>query len=376
MQENTPQVPITQEAKPEVKGVPQTPQQSPVVPQTPLKPTPPTKPKKWLKTKILIILIALVSLVTGGFFVWKNVFVPEEVYKGIWLFGLPPNWLASNVEKMKDIGINTAFLEVIIFETDGNRVGGIDTSHTVADIQTAHENGLKVALTTGFAPKPKWEDVDIELLNSKIIELAELAEEYDVEFFAPLNEPDMPNTGRWRQEILHKIKEVYHGEIIWKGAGVGLPDKATISEIAEQPPGDFSGYDYIGFSSMYMPEEFLEPEELSQYADRLTLEGYSEYFEGVLDYVLAQAERDGVKGVMITEFGVMHVFDQGSWNEEEVARAYEIVLEKGKGKVAGFIAFNFLEIELSGNVPPEFLVHLKGSPKTEEVIRRWFREIL
>ena len=328
-----------------------------------------------MKKLILILGLAILVLGGGGFFLYKNVFAPKEIYKGVWLFGLPPNWLASNTQKMKDIGINTVFLEVIIFEVDGNRVGGIDTSHTVADIQAAHENGLKVALTTGFAPKPKWEEIDVEELNSRIIELAELAEEYNVELFAPLNEPP-GNTGNWRQEILHRIKEVYHGEVVWKGAGPGPSDKATISEIPEQPPGDFVGYDYIGFSSMYMPEEFLEPEELSQYADRLTLEGYSEYFEGVLDYALAQAERDGVKGVIITEFGVMHVFDRGTWNEEEVARAYEIVLEKGKGKVAGFIAFNFLEIELSGKVPPEFLVHLKGSPKTEEVIRRWFREIL
>ena len=375
MEGNTPQVPTIQETQPEVKGVSQAPQQPSVSFQIPPNPTSSTKPKKWLKVKILIILIALVGLGIGGFFLYRNIFVKKEVYKGVWLFGLPPNWLASNTQRMKDIGINTVFLEVIIFEVDGNRVGGIDTSHTVADIQAAHENGLKVALTAGFAPKPKWEEIDVEELNSRIIELAVLAEEYDVELFAPLNEPP-GNTGNWRQEILHRIKEVYHGEVVWKGAGPGPSDKATISEISEQPPGDFVGYDYIGFSSMYMPEEFLEPEELSQYADRLTLEGYSEYVEGVLDHVLAQAERDGVKGVMITEFGVMHVFDQGSWNEEEVARAYEIVLEKGKGKVAGFIAFNFLEIELSGKVPPEFLVHLKGSPKTEEVIRRWFREIL
>ena len=358
-------------------------QQPPNISQTPPPPTggptPPTKSNKWLKLKILIILIALVSLATGGFFVWKNIFAPKEVYKGVWLFGLPPNWLASNVQKMKDIGINTVFIEVIIFEVDGNRVGGIDTSHTVADIQAAHENGLKVALTTGFAPKPKWEEIDVEELNSRIIELAELAEEYNVELFAPLNEPP-GNTGNWRQEILHRIKEVYHGEIVWKGAGSGLPDKTPseefFKEVSEQPPGDFVGYDYIGFSSMYMPREILEPEEQIQLADQLTLEGYSQYVEGALDYVLAQAERDGVKGVMITEFGVLAVFEQGTWDEEEVARAYEIVLEKGKGKVAGFIAFNFLEIELSGKVPPEFLVHLKGSQKTEEVIRRWFREVL
>ena len=68
MEGDTPQVPVTQEAQPETKGVP----------QTPPEPTVPTKPKKRLKLKILIILVvALVGLGVGGFFVYKNIFGPE-----------------------------------------------------------------------------------------------------------------------------------------------------------------------------------------------------------------------------------------------------------------------------------------------------------
>lgn len=107
-----------------------------------------------------------------------------------------------------------------------------------------------------------------------------------------------------------------------------------------------------------------------------------QYVDNVLKYVSALAEKDNCK-VMITEFDVLHRFfmaepgvvvdrlEDGSWSKEEFAKAYEIVLEKGKGKVVGFIAGNFLEIEMSG-----VLININDTPKTKEVVKKWFTEIL
>jgi len=341
-----------------------------------------------MNTKTLIILIILIGLGAGVFFVWKNIPVPDGektkeekteeeiyIYKGIWMPTLllqDPNYLASNIEKLKDLGINTIFIAAFspfaepefekikeVFSPEFleklKEVIPIEKELIIDNIQTAHRNGLKVALTVGDPPVP--ENVDLEALNSRIIEVAKLAEEYDVELFAPLNEPEKifsENIGEWRQEILHKVKEVYHGEVTSNGAMPGFPDKESISKTPEQPPGDFAGYDYIGFGSMLMSEQ--------------TLEEYSERVEGALDYTLAKAERDGCKGVIITEFGVLM---GGPWNEEEIARAYEIVLEKGKDKIVGFFAFRFyfLEVDIPGMV-------IEENPKTVEVIKRWFTEIL
>ncbi len=254
-----------------------------------------------------------------------------QVYKGSWGPVLLPNSLAG----MKDMGMNTVFIQDF----------GPFKELLVANIQTAHRNGLKVVLTTGFMPPyPKPWEVDTEDLNSKIIELAKLAEEYGVEFFSPLNEPDCifwENTARWGQEILPRIREVYHGEIIWKGA-IFCYDEILSGDW----PTDFSGYDYIGFS--------ITPRA------GMTLEKYPQFVDNVLDTVLGFAERDNVKGVMVTEFGVWE-WGPGR-SEEEVARAFEIVLERGENKVVGFFALNLLGLEISG--------------KIEEVIRRWYREIL
>jgi hypothetical protein len=339
-----------------------------------------------------IIGIVIIGVIFTIWYVQRGSDKPVEVeYNGIWMSTLlfrDMNYLESNVQKLKDMGINTIYIvafppypeatfeklketfvpEIVEMFRD---LVPIEKELIIANIQTAHNNDLKVALSV--IKPPVLEEKDIEELNLKIIEYAKLAEEHDVELFAPMAEPpNIINNGIWRQEILLRIKEVYHGEIFWSGAGPGLPDKETISNIPKQPPGDFVGYDYIGFSTLFFPSEILNQGD----PDYPTIEEYPEYVEGAIDYMLAVAERDGVKKVIITEFGVIGTIAMSessilSLSQEEMARAYEIVLEQGNGKVVGFFANDdFLGIELPG------IPLLKENLKTKEVIRRWFREIL
>lgn len=344
-----------------------------------------------MKTKTLFVLIILIGLSVGGFFVWKNFFVPETektreekteeeiyIYKGIWMPGmlLIPDYLASNIQKLKDIGINAVFLaglpalpesyfEKLPFPPETlekiKEILPIEKELLIADIQTAHRNGLKVVLTVGIDPKPKMEEIDLEDWNSKIIEYARLAEEYDVELFAPMAEPgglfDEKDIGIWGQEILLRVKEVYHGEVVWMGCGPGGEPRSEefLKELSEGPPGKYVGYDYIGFGLNLVPE--------------MTLEEFPQYIDNSIKYKLAQAERDNCKGVMVTEFSV---FLPKQRSEEEVARAHEIVLEKAKDydKIFGLFAANFLGGQIEG------LPLIEEDIKTEEVLRKWFREIL
>jgi hypothetical protein len=405
-----PEVSVAQKVKTEVKDVPQTLQQPPVVPQTPSESTLPAKPNKKLKLKILaILIIALVGLGMGGFFVWKYFFASEtsvpllerivnrkkeeeiSIYKGVWMPTIifqDENYIELNAQKLKDIGINTIFIQgspsqpEVWLEKIKDRappeliervkeVLPVEKEYIIDKIEQSHRNGFKVALTV--SNPPDLQGMDMDLLNARIVEYAELAQEYDVELFAPMNEPGTifgANTGKWRQEILPKIKEVYHGDVLWKGAGLGLPKEPLTDEffkkIAEGKPGDRSGYDYLGFSTMFIPKDKMEPHELIQFADMLTLEDYAKNVENTIKYALALAERDNCKGVIISEFGVL---DEESLTQEEIARAYEIVLEKGQGKVDGFIALDFFEVKMLG-------VHVEEKVKTTEVVKKWFTEIL
>jgi len=309
-----------------------------------------------------------------------------QIYKGIWapmIIFQDQDYLSSNLQELKDMGVNALFVMATppFTEADFKRIEEtlslevvekvreilpVEKEIIINIIQTAHNNGLKVGLTMGNPPVP--ENVDVEAINSKIIEMAKLAEEYDVELFAPMDEAEKiftqnPSIGEWRQEILPRIKEVYHGDVVWKGAGVGLPSEPRTEEnlraFAESPPGDFAGYDYIGNGIMLSPEQY-------------TLEEYSQYVEEVLKFYAALAERDGCKGIIISEFGVL---DTGSTlSDEEGARAHEIVLEKASGHddVFGLFVFQeFLGVQVSGS-PVHFF---EESIKTGEVIKKWFKEV-
>ena len=328
---------------------------------------------------IIAILLVAVILISGCFQQKDEKVGEVQVYKGIWLpalFLFGSDYLPSNMQKLKDIGINTVFLQGTPPLSESwleklpappevleriKEVLPIEKEIMIADIQTAHENGLKVVLTIGIDPKPKMEEIDLEAWNSKIVEWAELAEEYGVELFAPMAEPEGLFEGtekdieQWAQEILLRIKEVYHGEVVWMGCGPGGEPQSEefLKELSEGPPGRYAGYDYIGFGLNLVPE--------------MTLEEFPQYINNCIKYKLAQAERDDCTGIMVTEFGV---FLPEQRSEEEVARAHEIVIENAKDKVVGLFANSYF---LGGQI--EGLPLIEEDIETEDVIRRWFTEM-
>jgi hypothetical protein len=354
--------------------------------------------------------VILLSLGGGGFLVWKNFFVskvsapgtsssqttteketiPEEayIYKGIWtptLLLQDRHYLATNAQKLKNMGMNTIFIMAPAtqgeewlekarenFQSSPRLVKKLeeyvpDEKEIITGaIQDAHNNGLKIALTVVTWNPPLGMEYDEEALSAKVIGYAKLAEEYNVELFAPMGEPEKafgPKTSEWMQEILPKVREVYHGEITSEGS-VGLPLNQELNDeffrsVAEGPPGQFAGYDYIGFSPMWP-------------VGQKTLEEYSEYVELALKYWLAQAERDDCRGLIITEFGVL---DGTLVSQQNSARAHEIVLEKASryDKIFGFFAnSDFLGLEIQG--VPEYSI--EENLQTQEVIKRYYTGIL
>jgi len=348
-----------------------------------------------MKLRILIASIILVALGVGGFFVWRNITTPEsekeivpapsaqvQIYKGIWTpvsLTNKPKKLNSDMQKLKDIGMNTIFLPAAPPQVERclegldpdselvkkiKKIIPIQEEIMIANIQAAHRNGLRVglAMTKCF---PAADNITLEEWDSQVIENAKLAEEYHVEFFAPMNEPEVlfgPSaSATWGQEILPKIKDVYSGKIIWKGGAVGdiHPDPGQPDQT------NFSGYDYIGFTLGLASNAGM------------TMEDFSQQVDHSLDTIIGFAERDDCEGVMITEFyGLLPgAWERNSWSEEKEARAHEIVLEKGRGKVDGFFVLDFMELSFLGEDIPG-LPGPEISSKTQEVIRKWFTEIL
>lgn len=186
----------------------------------------------------------------------------------------------------------------------------------------------------------------LDKYNKIVIEVAKLAEKYQVEMFSPMNEPDLKLgnviASSWGQEILPEIKKYYHGKILWKAAG--SDDK--------QAAIDFSGYNILGFDPT--PGGGDPVAALVQYHIQL---------RKMIELAKARAKKNNVPEVMITEFGVWG--GALSFNEENKMLAHRIVFEEGEGKVSGFIALD----------PPSDLDRgLLGTLSLEE-ITKWFKKL-
>ncbi len=326
---------------------------------------------------LILVLLILVTRAYSG--------VPPKteftVYKGIVLRAatLPPvTWVVSvppSFAKMKDAGINIIQIPVYYsVDDEGNfELFPMSKELTMMNIQTAHRNGLRVFLSTFFMPRETGpvgaeissyilRDTDfLERCNQEIVKWAEVAEKYNVELFSPLIEPELQLgvTGpelvyEWAQDILPKVKEVYHGDVVWRGVfshwlRFWLPPKGRWAE--PELVADLTGYDYIGTSIF----PGMELEEYPGHVDRL------------LDLTTRFAEKYA-KGAMVTEFGLFPSGPGGGpaqphiKTSEDIARVHEITFERAKDRVVGFF------------VEDTALVQYDAS--AEEVVREWYKERL
>ena len=313
--------------------------------------------------------VLMLSLAAGGFgAAAESSKAGVEVYKGIWMPALVKEALygqrfhsMSDVETLKEDGVNTIGFVVPVTV---NRDGSIDVESFHIYLEVAkkiilryHEAGFKIFLTIEVSYGGEGEPVPvpksivetpgfIEEYDSLVLEVAQVAEEYGVELFAPTLEPDYYLGGvdfaaKWCKKILPKVREEYKGKLMVRLA---------FQEIALQDL-DFNieGYDVLGIC--------IYPfEDCKVSRDRVKL---------FIDKALKLASKYGVPQVT-TEFGVWGRALRSSLSEEVLAEAHRVVFEEGEGKLAGFFVFD-----------PPFPRYwrLKGS-LAELVIREWYTEKL
>jgi len=324
-----------------------------------------------MKKKILIILIiGAILFFASSYLIWILTAKPPvgevATYKGLWMpvISVIPlmHPISFNLEKLKNDGVNIlSFGPIFLVNKKGKISNFLWSRHLVIfQIKRLHRAGFKVMLANevmekigvpGFLPLETLNNPDFWInLNKIVVENAKVAEKYGVELYAPLNEPEVKfhekpeRIYQWAQEILPQIKEVYHGKIVWKGAP-DLPDQPERAAIYDPNKMNFSGYDYLGFSTGLCD----------------TPEKYQERVERLINFLKPIAERSKTE-LIVTEFGA---WDK-PWNQdpENVRRAYEIVLEEGyKNNLKGFFALD------GPRGQPNFSVF-------ESVLKKWYEETL
>ena len=264
----------------------------------------------------------------------------DEIYKGIVQgdqTGFSGLTILFSATSLKEAGVNLVVAEVPFFvDNKGNiREFPYYRQLLIHNIEAAHRNGLQYCITlqetfiSGHPgqmtiPDEVWSNFFIQW-NRLVLEYAALAERHGVELFAPwvegdaaigfgilLNENSLrgfEKASDWGQEILHEIRKVYSGDVLWRTAitfGGYTEEKGRWETYRDNIYFNFTGYDYIGFTIFpsYIGSSW-------SYGDPVAEERYRDFMEEVIDHLLMLAERDGCKGVIATEFGEERVFEAG-----------------------------------------------------------------
>ncbi|PKB80991.1 MAG: hypothetical protein BZY88_07350 [SAR202 cluster bacterium Io17-Chloro-G9] len=247
--------------------------------------------------------------------------------------------------ELRRLGVNTmSFGPSYTPQPDGTytiRPGGKE--FVVGQIVEAHENGIEVYLVPTFwnpfaRPDAGQDETYLENFTPIVLEWAEIAQQYGVALFSPVNEPDMvfpsETVGEWLHYIIPEINDCYGG--------------MTVTKFAHLADMDFSGYDYVGF-------DLIGSTTAESVRDQVALA--NQY-----------AERDGARGVFIAEFGVP-AEDTGTGGvravgDEMQAEIIDRVFRESRGEVDGYFVISWLLPEYS----------IKGRP-AEQVVEQGFAAV-
>jgi len=240
----------------------------------------------------------------------------------------------------------------------------------VFQIQKVHEAGLKVYLqiypeyygTFGaHAGELEMGPVENQTLfmqemEKTALEWAKIAERHRVEIFSPACELNVflswKNNMQWHEQILPKLREIYHGEIVQKG-------ELVWHKYGLSPEGELSFYDhYAGWD--YVNSDIFE----SVYGTR-TLQDYKSYVNHTITNLLALKKKHKAKGIILGEIGI----PESTYARETLRRSHKLseeeyhfifwklLFEESIGKVDGFF---FWDWNKGTSVEQLIMCHYRG----------------
>ncbi|MBI2445091.1 hypothetical protein HYV43_01750 [Candidatus Micrarchaeota archaeon] len=261
-------------------------------------------------------------------------------------------------DALRDLGANTASFAISVPYDESGAVDGnaVDFSIEAARqwIRAYRSNNVSVLLSLepvsgfgepGVIPSGIVSNPEFTVQYDEAVQKsARMAEEENVEFFSPMNEPDyklgVDAADQWNPRMARVVQNVFSGKRVYKGS---LYD---VERGGRRP--DFSGYDAVGVS-------------LSLYDE--SLEDYRKRTARTLGVLTKWAGQDGFEP-MVTEFGIWGA--GANRTAEQQAASVAIVFDEGrKAGVKAFVVFDS---------PAGHYVQIKDSA-IEPVVRENFRQL-
>jgi hypothetical protein len=214
--------------------------------------------------------------------------------------------------------------------------------------------------TGGYIDEP---EAFLKKAKNISIDLARFAQKNNVDIYAVWNELGLSIhnaqnhinlTNQWLQDVRREVKKVYNGSITTKeGVQLGFYTYYNFSE-----------FDYIGVTFYPFTTSFaLHPSTGQRLTGVENLEEYEHVVKEELNRLMKLNEKFRTKGIILGEIGIDVVGGKFVENDEEGkqirAKAYEIVLREGMGKIDGFF---FSKFEYGDG----------GSEYLDETIKRYY----
>ncbi len=216
----------------------------------------------------------------------------------------PEAWqdVVADTARLKGDGINTVTVEppVLISQRAGRRQAVIlqgQAASAAAMIDQLHQAGLAVCVipstkSPGLKPQVDASDAVLGQLNADVLKWAGMAEQKQVELFAPLDDYNLvlgtDKGDAWSKQILPQIRQHFHGLI----AAKVVPDVG-----APPPPGaphDFERLDYRGYDYLML--------DIYPTGTVFDQTGFTAYVDDLMKRANAIVKRDGLRGVIV-QFG-------------------------------------------------------------------------
>lgn len=206
--------------------------------------------RNWWKILLaLIVMSGVAALIAGAMFGFVSLpgkslkpVPPPKItgkIKGYWSSEGPKVFQELNdIDEMKSIGINTVTFSPALTHSEEGSVKDFPGNETFVKktINKAHQGGLRVWLETtpmnmgAVSPRVKNQELFTRDMTKMALKYAKIAQEYKVEYFAPIVEPghhlDDAVADQWLQELLPQLRAVYSGPIAWKKQATDLENPA------------------------------------------------------------------------------------------------------------------------------------------------------
>jgi len=270
---------------------------------------------------------------------------------------------SQSLQEAKEIGANYAqivyWVEVLkngSILPDQYCPNGWSKKATIDRILRTHDAGLKVYLQiypefygTFGAHAGELEmgpvtdqSLFMEDMEKVALEWAKIGGDLHLELFSPACELNVflswDNNMKWHREILPKLREVYHGEIVQKGELVWEKYKLY-------PKGDLSLYDH------YADWDYVNSDIFESVNSTQSFEDYRAYVNTTIHNLLLLKEKHNAKGILLGEIGIpeseraiFHFRTLHGLNLEEYRFMFwKILFEEAIGKVDGFFFWGWDE---------------------------------